>query len=335
MKVLHVTNSYILKGDISDKNIFHVAKGFQDYRRFFAVLGTVRPDVVHIHSIGSESLGVYAAIARLNRIKVVRTLNSPLHISNWYIVKQIFARFFFSYTICISKFDLLHVDKYHLAAKSKRTLIYKGIDSKKNIEYPKKEASRLYIYKQLGISFTKNIRIIGTIVGDNEGTGLEHLIDAAYLADKYKNLTNTIFIILSRGKVSQEIKDQITELHVEGICLVIENFENPREYMKAFDVYVSPRTKPGDLDTLLYAYYLQVPIIATKVGDTKELEQFVAAPLVPIESAKFLTEATMFVIKNESPALAKIATKNFIFPKKFTLEQEEVSIREIYTKIHH
>lgn len=333
MKVLHIINSYELKGGVPTKDVFHVAKGFQDYKRFLSVLKSVRPEIIHIHSVGSETFGIYAMLARFNKVKVVRTLHAPVQISNWYIVKQLSARLFFSHTIATSKYDLQYVDKFHLAAKSKRTLIYQGLDAKKYIDYPKREASRLHVYKQLGISFTKNIRIIGTIVMDDSNNGLEHLIDAAYLADKYKNLTNTVFMILSRGTVAREIKDQIAELHVEGICLIIENFEKPEEYIKAFDVFISPRTKAGDLDMLLHAMYLRVPVIATKVGDAKEFEQYVAAPLVPVESAKFLTEATMYVIRNENPAAQKNLEKNFELPKKFTTENEFTTTHEIYSKV--
>lgn len=333
MKVLHIINSYVLKDGIPAKDVFQVAKGFQDYRVFLSVLKSVRPEIIHIHSVGSETFGIYALIARFTKIKVIRTLHAPIQISNWYIVKQLSARAFFSHTIATSKYDLMYIDKYHLAGKSKRALIYQGLDAKKYIEYHKKDASRLHVYKQLGISFTKNIRIIGTIVKDDSNNGLEHLIDAAYLADKYKNLTNTVFMILSRGTIPQEIKDQIAELHVEGICLVLENFENPEEYIKAFDVFISPRTKAGDLDMLLHAMYLRVPVIATKVGDAKEFEQYVAAPLVPVESAKFLTEATMYVIKNENPTALKNLEKNFELSKKFTTENEFTSTHEIYSKV--
>lgn len=333
MKVLHIINSYVLKEGIPARDVFRVAKGIQDYKRFLSVLTSIRPEIIHIHSIEGETFGIYAAIARCKKIKVVRTLHAPLQISNWYIIKQLSARLFFSHTIATSKYDVQYIDKFHLAAKSKRTLIYQGLDAKKYIDYPKKEASRLHVYKQLGISFTKNIRIIGTIARDDAHNGLEHLIDAAYLADKYKNLTNTVFMILSRGTISQEIKDQIAELHVEGICLIIEHFERPEEYIKAFDVFISPRTKAGDLDMLLQAMYLRVPVIATKVGDAREFEQFVAAPLVPVESAKFLTEATMYVIKNENPAALKTHEKSYELPKKFTTENEFTSTHEIYSKV--
>lgn len=333
MKVLHVIDSYVLKENVPSKDIFRVARGVQDYKRFLAVIELERPDIIHIHSVGYETFGIYALLAQYKKIKVVRTLHEPTHLSNWYVIKQLCGRFFYSHTIVTSKFDMFFVDKFHLAGKGKRTLVYKGVDEKKYIEYPKRDASRSYIYAQLGISFTKNIRIIGTIVQDDFGNGLEHLIDAAYLADKYKNLTNTVFMILSRGAISQEFKDQIAELHVEGICLCIEHIKNPEEYIKAFDVFISPRTLPGDLNILLHAMHLRVPVIATKVGDTKEFEQFVAAPLVPVESAKFLTEATMFVIRNENPLALKNLEKTFQLPKKFSAENEFILTHEIYSKI--
>ncbi len=332
MKVLHVIDSYVLSEDILTKDTYRVGKGLQDYKRFLNIIKFNRPELVHIHEVNAETFGMYALLARINKVKVVRTIHTLLSISNWYTVKQLAARFFFNHTIVTSKYDLMNIDKFHIASKGKRTLIYKGVDKKKDVDYLKKDASRLHIYKELGISFTKNIRIIGTIMMNDADNGIEHLIDAAYLADKYKNLTNTVFMILCQGKVSTQVRDQIAELHVGGICLVIENFEHPEEYIKAFDIFISPRSKSGDFNLLLLCSYLHVPMIATKVGDAKEFELEVAAPLVPPQSAKFLTEAIMFVIKNEVPT-SKTITKKHPISKKFTAENEFIVTHEIYNKM--
>lgn len=334
MKVLHVIDSYALKG-VLEKDVFVVQKGYSDYKRFLNLVKMQRPDMIHIHGIRGETFGIYGMLAWILKVKVVRTLYAPIVFSNWYTVKQLASRFFYKHTIVTSKYDLMCIDRFHIAPKGKRSLIYKGVDEKKPADIIKRDPARTFLYKHIGIGFTKTIRIIGTIIGTDKDTGIEHLIDAAYLADKYKNLTNTIFIVLCAEKISKDVQDQISELHIEGIVFALEDIENPEEYIKAFDVFISPRDKAGDLALLLSALYMQVPVIATKVGDAKEFEQYVAAPLVPPQSAKFLTEALMYVIRNENPAAAKVTAKNFVFPKKFTMEQEETMVRELYAKVAH
>lgn len=334
MKVLQVTHSYILP-DVSLEEVYSINRGVQDYKRFLQALKVQKPDIIHIHTVGSESSGIYAFIARYKKVKVIRTMHSPIHFSKWFILKQLAARFFYSYTIVNTRFDLQYIDRFHIASKSKRALIYGGIDQKKSIDHIKKDAARAYLYKKLGISFAKNIKIVGTVIEESSQNGVEHYIDAAYLADKYKNLTNTIFVICSKGKIGKYVYDQIQELHIEGICFVIEDVFDVLDYLKAFDVFVSPRTNAGDLYILLRAYYMRVPVIATKVGDTFEFEQYIAAPLVPKESAKFLTEAIMFVLKNTPPVKLKSTVKEFLFPKRFTCECEENMIRDVYAKVIH
>ncbi|MES2623308.1 MAG: glycosyltransferase [Patescibacteria group bacterium] len=332
MRVLHFIHSYT-PPHIPEQDIYLVEKGFSDYKRFWNVLKETTPDVIHMRATGKETFGIYALIAFLHRIKVVRTLYAPIMFTYWYILKQLCARHLYGHTICTSKYDMDHIDQYHLAGKSKRSLIYRGIDLIPTTEILKKDTARSFIYKKLGIAFTKNIRIVGTVIRQDEGNGVEHLIDAAYLADKYKNLTNTIFVILHDGHVDSALQKQIENSHVQGICFIVDQVENPEQYIPAFDIFISPRTSSGDLYTLLTAMYMHVPCIATRVGDAYEFEPFVAAPLVPMQSAKFLTEALMYVIQHESPTSAKLRSKIPALPKKLTHEHELMAVKDIYHKV--
>jgi tRNA-dihydrouridine synthase len=259
-------------------------------------------------------------------------MHNPSIFSYAYILKRLCTRVFISHTICTSASDMSSVDTYHLAKRSRRSLIYTGVDeiSKNMIT---KEAARSFIYRRLGVSFTKNIRIVGMIMRETKDSGAEYFIDMAYLADLYKNLTNTIFIILHTHPISEDVQTHIDHMGVDGICFVIGSVHNPEQYMHAFDIYVSPRTYLGDMYTILRAMYAQVSCIATKVGDTLELQQYVSAPLVPATSAKYLTEALMYVIDQHKQSLGKINTKTSVFPKKFTQNVEKSTTLDIYKKI--
>ena len=79
--------------------------------------------------------------------------------------------------------------------------------------------------------------------------------------------------------------------------------------------------------------YVGVSCIATKVGDTKEIESYVAARLVPPTSAKYLTEALMYVIDQHKQSVGRINTKTPVFPKKFTQSVEQAAITDVYKKV--
>lgn len=332
MNVIHIKHSYIFI-DKKGKEIYRVKPSFSDYKSFFKFIKSKDFDIAHIHSVGAETFGIYALIARFLGLKVVITLHTPVTFSYVYIIKQLFLRFFYNHVICTSKYISEHVHKYHLASKHSKSIVYEGVNHKKLDHYLTKESSRSYIYKRLGISFTKNIRIVGTIVNSDTENGLEHLIDTAYLADKYKNMTNTIFIILTRESISKDIEEQIKELGVEGLCFIVDYVDNPEEYLKAFDLYISPATRVGGLYPLIYALYVDLPCITTKTLDTLEFAEYVSAPLVPSGSAKYMTEALMYTIKKEKPIVFKAGIKSSSIPKKFTKEYEKQITQEIYEKV--
>ncbi len=326
MKILFVTD---LETSTSLKlQHVHVArKGFSNYKKFRDEVKDTCPDIIHLISVKKNTLGIYAGIAKILRIPVVETLQNPFFNSYWYIAKKIAARFFLTHTICTSKFDLWNVDRLHLARKSKRSLIYSGL-KKAHTELLKKDAARTEIYKKIGTTFTKKIRIVGVIADlQDVHNGVEHVIDSAYLADKYKNLTNTIFMILLRNNASQDLRNQIEELNVQGICILVEHVEYPELLIHAFDILVSPRTASGDLHMMLEVLQQKIPAIVTLVGDMEEIAMYMAATPVPPQSAKYLTEAIMHVIKNPSK-------KEYVFPIKYSHEQGVLMLKDVYRKVH-
>lgn len=335
MKILHLTHSYTLSEFLID-DIYHISqsKGFfqllSSYIRFWKYFTRNTYDILHIHSIENETFGMYAFIARCKGLKVVLTVHDQKRYTYVYIIKRLISSFFISHTMCTSKYDMSMLRTYHISKKSERSLVYQGVDEKKENDMYKKDFCRSFIYKKIGISFTKNIRMVGVIVKDNACSGIEHVIDAAYLADLYKNLTNTIFVILSKGKIPEYIYTQIHEQKVEGILFVVDLVENPEQYMKAFDIIISPRLTVGDMNMLLQATYNRIACIATNVGDTKEIEKLLAVSLVPIESAKYLTEALMYVIEHSKHILPKSKKDILIFPHKFTKDFEKSMTEEVY-----
>jgi Glycosyltransferase Family 4 len=330
--ILHLTHSYDIPTN-TEQEIYQITLGFSGYLDFIRYIKKNRYEIIHIHSVAKETFGIYAFFAKLYGARVVLSMHNPTVFSYGYILKRLCARFLISHTICTSRYDVRMIDTYHIARKSRRLIVYQGFAEQYKEDMFSKESARSHLYRKMGISFTKNIRIVGTIVADDDKNGIEHLIDAAYLADTYKNLTNTIFVILVRETISESVRTQIHEMKVDGICFIVEHVENPEEYMRAFDIYVSPRVHVGDLYVLITALYMHISCIATKVGDTEELDAYVGAPLVPVRSAKYLTEALMYVIARSKEIVTKIGARPVMLPKKFTEEAERTAINNIYERI--
>lgn len=95
------------------------------------------------------------------------------------------------------------------------------------------------------------------------------LINAfANVADK---LADTILVILGKGRLEKELKQQVEELKLDDRVFFLGLVPHAVNYYKAFDSFVlSSDYEPFGM-VLLEAIIAQVPVIATNVGGAKEV----------------------------------------------------------------
>ncbi len=296
----------------------------------------IKPDIVHVHS--SKAGSVCAVAARLAGAKVVYTVHGFVFTEPmgkmkkyFYIISEIISRFLRNYTITVSKFDY-EVGRYmHIIPKRKGSVIYNGIDEKKAEHLLGKHDAREVIYRNMGIAFPQNVRIVGLIANLYSAKGVTHLIHAAYLAKRYKNLDNTIFVVIGEGLLRNELEDQIKELELESIFFLVGSIPDAYKYMKAFDVFVMPSIKEGFPYALLEAMLAKVPFIATRVGGIPEIEQYAVAPLVVPGSAKYLTEKIVDFLNAKK--VRKMTLGKSVFPEKFTITYMVNKVEEVYKQL--
>ncbi len=317
----------------------HINTECKAFAQTYKLVKSIKPDIVHVHSSKAGSL--CAVAARLAGAKVVYTVhgfvfNEPMSIFKkyFYLVSELTARFFRNYTITVSKFDLITGRKYHIIPKKKGVVIYNGIDPKRVDDILTKEKARAILYEKMGFTFPKSVRIVGLVANLYQAKGVEYLIDAAYLAERYKNLTNTICIVIGEGDLRKELESQIEERNVQGIFFLIGSIPDAYRYLKAFDLFVMPSIKEGFPYALLEVMMARVPFIATKVGGIPEIAEYAYSPLVEAGSAKYLTERIMDFIAHEKPASRKkVKEVESGLPKKFTLEAMVTEIEGVYGRL--
>lgn len=318
----------------------HINTEFKAFAQTYKLVKSIKPDIVHVHSSKAGSL--CAVAARLAGAKVVYTVhgfvfNEPMGIFKkyFYLISELTARFFRNYTIAVSKFDLATGRKYHIIPKKKGIVIYNGIDPKKVDSILTKEKARAALYEKMGFTFPKGVRIIGLVANLYPAKGVEYLIDAAYLAERYKGLTNTIFIVIGEGELRKELEQQIAESGVQGIFFLAGSVPDAYKYLKAFDLFVMPSVKEGFPYALLEVMMARVPFIATKVGGIPEIAEYSYSPLVEAGSAKYLTEKIMEFIAHEKPAGRKkvVKVEESSLPKKFSLSNMIDEIEGVYGRV--
>lgn len=312
---------------------------FDDIKSFiqtFKLVDKIRPDIVHLHS--SKAGTVCAVAAKLAGATVVYTVhgfvfNEPMGKLKkyFYIISELVARFFRNYTITVSKFDLQTGKKMHIIPKKKGEAIYNGIDEAKEKSILTKKEAKKKIFEKMGISFNEDVRIVGLVANLYPAKGITYLVNAAYLAKKYKGLQDTIFVIIGDGMLRDELQKEINELGIDTIFFLIGSMPEAYKYVKGFDVFVMSSVKEGFPYTLLEVIMARVPFLATRVGGIPEIENYAAAPLIEPGSAKFLTEAVMEFLSRSVTRKKKEVGNTF--PEKFTVKYMVDRVEEVYKKL--
>lgn len=319
------------------KNLQRSVNLFKDIKacwNIFRLVRRIKPDVVHLHSSKAGTVG--AVGARLAGAKVVYTahgfvFNEPMSKLKrfFYITSEFIARFFRNYTIAVSKFDLHAGRKMNIIPYKKGEVIYNGIDEVMEKRIHTKREARRVLFEKIGMSFNDDVKVVGLVANLYEAKGVTHLIHAAYLAKRYKDLNNTIFIVIGEGHLRKELEKEIEELDIQTIFFLVGAVPDAYRYLKAFDVFAMPSVKEGFPYALLEAMLAHVPFVATRVGGIPEIEQYSGASLVAPGSAKFLTEAIMDVLNRpRAKKLDKMA-----FPEKFTLRHMVDRIEAVYERV--
>ncbi|MEN9604332.1 MAG: hypothetical protein RJB39_17 [Candidatus Parcubacteria bacterium] len=297
---------------------------------------SIRPEIVHLHS--SKAGSVCAVAAKLAGAKVVYTVHGFVFTEPmsklkryFYILSEFISRFFRNFTITVSKFDFDVGRHMHIIPKKKGAVIYNGINEQNVDKILERNDAREVIYRKMGIALPQTVRMIGLVANLYSAKGVTHLIQAAYLARRYKGLDNTIFVVIGEGELRQELEQQIKELDLGTIFFLVGAIPDAYRYAKAFDLFVMPSVKEGFPYALLEMMLAKVPFIATRVGGIPEIEQYAAAPLVPPGSAKFLTEKIIDFLNAKK--IRKMTLSKSSFPEKFTLRHMVDRIEEVYQKL--
>lgn len=130
--------------------------------------------------------------------------------------------------------------------------------------------------------------------------GVEHLVEA--IPKIVKEVTESRFLIIGRGRLTQKFKERVRELHIEKYVKFMGSL--PREdvvaYVSASDIYVSTSFSDGTSASLLEAMTLGIPSVVTSIPGNKEwIEDGCNGSLVPTKDPNKLAEAIISLLKDE------------------------------------
>ncbi len=177
-----------------------------------------------------------------------------------------------------------------LVPKNRVKIIPNGI----NLDQPKVKSKKLKAKEG-------NHFVIGSVGNLNKQKGYEYLLSA--MPKVLKVYPHLMLEIIGDGEEKAELRSQIRELKIEHHVTLLGRKENPENYSKKWNLFVSSSIAETFGIVFLEAYKVGLPVVATSVGGVPDVvENNKTGLLVPARDSEALSKAILEVLNR--PALA-------------------------------
>lgn len=286
---IHTVSIASLKRDV------HLLSEFKAFRELFALIRTIRPDVLHLNS---SKAGI-AALA--GRFAGVRRIIFTVHGWAWNEERPLYQKgfialmYFFTLLLCHRVLVVSHAAarqaRFFPIRKKKLVVVHNGIGS---ISLLSREEARKRLLPE-----SKRAFWVGTIAELHPIKGIPILVEAyEHFAPDFPN---SELLLIGEGQERSKLEEQIRLEGVSGTTSLLGHVEEAYRYLLAFDIFVLPSRSEGLPYVLLEAGSAGCPVIATDVGGIPEIiVDGETGILVPYGDRSALTEALESLARNES-----------------------------------
>ncbi len=278
-----------------------------------------KPDIIHLHSTRAGILGTIAA--KKTNIPVVYTehlftkdyvpQNKLIHFAQIHTYKILQNNI--TKVIAVSESVKEYLVNKKIFSKEKIEIIYNGINLPKQIKKTKK----------------KNQIIIGTIGALTPLKGQKYLLKAARIA--LDNDCDIKLEIVGYGNEKEKLELLARKLKIEKNIKFLGSVQNVKKTMQNWDIYAQSSFSESFGLATLEAMTNGLPIIATRVGATKEV---VGKNGILIEpgNEKSLASAIIKLTKNKK-IREFYSQKSVIQSKKFNIKKMIGKTQNLYLKL--
>ena len=296
---------------------------------FFKLVSFIKSNqitLVHSHGKGA---GLYSRLLKLflPGIKVIHTFHG-LHIKQYnFLIRNIY--------ILLERFLNISTDQFinvsfgeqeiclqnRLLKKNKSRVIYNSINfNELNFD------SQTELRNSLALPLDKFIII--SVLRLNFQKNLPLLIN---IAEKFKQNTDLLFLIIGDGELRDEIETNIREKKLDNINLLGYKV-NVKEYLLASNIYLSTSLWEGLPYSLIEAAFSGLPIVASNVtGNNEIVNDSENGFLFPLDNPDIAVNKILELKK--SPELLKNMGRNSkkLAEKKFQINSMIDQIKNIYS----
>jgi glycosyltransferase involved in cell wall biosynthesis len=319
------------KSVLSDSNFFLLP--FRSFRikSLFNLISFIKKnkiEIVHAHGKGA---GFYARLVKIfyRKVKIIFTFHG-LHYRNYGLFKKwmyifsekIFSSFTYKY-INVSNGERDNCLRFNLFNPKKSVVVYNAIE-----DLQINRDNKYELRKQLNIP-AESFIIISSVRFNHQ----KNLRDTINIADKLRDETSILFVIIGDGEEREFIESMISDKKLTNV--ILPGFvKNVNEFLNAADLYLSTSLWEGMPYSLIEAAVAGLPIVASDViGNNEVVDDEVNGFLYnlnrPDDAVKKIID-----ISNSKELKNRLGENSIkIFREKFDLKTMIEKMKNIYESV--
>jgi glycosyltransferase involved in cell wall biosynthesis len=270
-----------MRGELDIFSAFKIAK----------IVNNEGISILHAHTSHAHSLAVLASLFFKEKVPVVVSRRVDFKPKDSFIN-------FIKYRIPDRYISVSKAIKDVLVSsgipEAKVSVVHSGVDINK---FP--DATKEPLIKEFGLS--PDDRIIGNIAHLADHKGQKYLVSAFKLL--LNEIDNVKLFIVGKGELERELKRQVKELGLEESVIFTGFRDDVGNLLKLFNVFVMSSHLEGLGTSILDAFVMRTPVVATDAGGIPEMiKDKVNGRLVRSKDPEALKEGIKFVLKNPDAA---------------------------------
>lgn len=291
--------------------------------KYIKLIRKIKPDVVHSWMYHANVISMlckpfYRKARYMNSIRTGLE-NYDNHNKLTKILIRLNAKFsrFSDLTLNNSKKSIIDHEKIGF---KKQVFIPNGFDE--NVYKPNCNIKNEF-YNRIGLC--KNSKIIGIIARDHPDKNILRFIELANLL--LKKDSSLRFLIAGKGCSTINVSSYLDDKNNLEKFFVFESVESS-QYLTVLDAYLSTSKTEGFPNILAEAMLCEVPVVASNVGDCKDVVNIYGEIFEPSENSDEIVNKVLKVLKTKD--IAKKQMREHIVAN-FSIE----SILEKHEKLYH
>ncbi|MFA6320562.1 MAG: glycosyltransferase [Candidatus Omnitrophota bacterium] len=293
--------------------------------RFRNIIKEFSPEIIHFHNVTPFFYGTIGA--RLAGVKnIVLTQHGSMGKSKRMgFALQVLSRFA-SKAVAVSQNTRDYLMQLYKIDPAKIVTIENGVDERVNA---KNQAKRSEMRSRLGI---KNEFVIGSVA--RLSPEKDHATLFRAFAEVDKRIKQVKLVVVGDGSLKEELMNLSRELGIEKDVIFAGAQSDIPSFLNTFDLFVMSSYREGMPLTILEAMAVELPVVATDVGDIRKmLKDGETGLLVPPRDPMAIADAVIKILSDEKmrDEMGKGGRRRM--EEKFGLNVMSEKYAELYTEL--